>query len=165
MGFDEGDSGESAGEVTEQLGLHTWSRISGTSETEIKHGFIRHRGPSLASMNTAAQITLQYATPSFWANLLSVYVMLHNGTSTHSKQCSDRRSPSTLLALHATIKQKLYTFPSFAQLMVRIEKDNVYKPTNHVNNAQYKNVCVVNKCKISSTFSSYSVHPCKPEPL
>lgn len=143
MGFDEGDSGESAGEVTEQLGLHTWSRISGTSETEIKTRFYTSPRPLVSirehggadHMTTCNAIVLSQPA-------VRLCHMPRNGKSIHSKQCSDRRSPSTLLALHATIEQKLYTFPSFAQLMVHIENDNVYKPTNHVNNAQYKKMCV-----------------------
>ena len=37
MGFDEEDSGESAGEVTEQLDLHSKTHMQGTAETESKH--------------------------------------------------------------------------------------------------------------------------------
>lgn len=36
MGFDEEDSSESSGEVTEQLYLHGENHIQGTAETQIK---------------------------------------------------------------------------------------------------------------------------------
>ena len=79
IGFDEEDSGESAGEVTEQLDLQQQTHMQGTAETELKHrlNLFQISPCFLISINEHSRAELHHIMmkcPGFTANIQLVFV-------------------------------------------------------------------------------------------